>query len=203
MAGDTREGSPKSDSESHPNNTPPPSAAPLPSSSPDSPPPPHSHKVYETFSPPANANVLPGGTTNTAGGAVEDVSIGKAVKTIKLEDFTNVHRQPCVRDSLLAGILGGFGMGGVRAVLGASIPKASNWAVGTFCTVSFAAYEVCQYRRHREQEGMRRAVEIIDRKKIEREQKMQQTREARRKAKEEEDKKAEEQAKQKKGWKFW
>lgn len=50
---------------------------------------------------------------------------------------------------------------------------------------------------------MKRAVEIIDQKKADREAKMQKAREERRKAKEEADRKAEEEEKRKNSWKFW
>ncbi len=76
-------------------------------------------ETYETFNKRLpNANVLPGGTTNTAGGRPKDVGLVEAAKTVQLEDFRNIHKLPCVRDSLLTGILSGFGLGGVRAVLG-------------------------------------------------------------------------------------
>ncbi|KZF24566.1 hypothetical protein L228DRAFT_237483 [Xylona heveae TC161] len=164
----------------------------------------HDQKVYETFNlPPESANILPGGSVNTAGGTSPEAGFMEAAKTIQISDFQNVHKQPCVRDSLLTGIASGFGLGGVRAVLGAPLPKASNWAVGTFCVMSFAAYEYCQIKRHMELEGMKRAVEIIDKKKVDREQKMEEARLARRKAKEEADQQAEEHAKSKGGWGSW
>jgi cytochrome c oxidase assembly protein subunit 20 len=85
----------------------------------------------------------------------------------------------------------------------APIPKAANWAVGTFVLASFANYEFCLYRRRLERTHMKRAVEIIDRKKVEKEAAAQAKREERRILKEEADKKAEEEAKRKSSWKFW
>ena len=86
-------------------------------------------KMYETFSaPPASANTMLGGTENTAGGKQEDVSLKKVATSITLEDFKKVHKQPCVRDSLLLGISGGFGLGGVRAVLGGESPSTTTKA---------------------------------------------------------------------------
>ena len=79
----------------------------------------HTKPAYESFAgPPASANAMPGGTENTAGGRGADLSVASVARTLKLEDFQKVHRQPCARDSLLLGISGGFGVGGVRAVLG-------------------------------------------------------------------------------------
>ncbi|KAI9829580.1 MAG: hypothetical protein M1819_006085 [Sarea resinae] len=165
--------------------------------------PPHSHKIYETFTPPPeSANVLPGGMSNTAGGRPQSAGFTDALKTVKVDDFKNVHKQPCVRDSLLTGITAGFGVGGIRAVLGTPLPKASNWAVGSFCIASFATYEYCQIKRRLEMEGMKRAVEIIDRKKAEKEKAAREAMEAKRAAFEER-KRLEEEEKQRKSWKFW
>jgi hypothetical protein len=104
MAGDTR------DSSSPPPRGPPPGATE---------PPKHvkNTKVYEVF--PANANSLPDGSgQNTAGGRPENPKLAEAIKTVRIEDFKQVHMYPCVRESLLTGIGGGFGMGAVRAVWG-------------------------------------------------------------------------------------
>lgn len=67
---------------------------------------------------PQNANLLPGGTINTAGGKVRETSILEAAKTIKLGDFRELHKKPCARESFLVGIGAGFGIGGLRAVMG-------------------------------------------------------------------------------------
>ena len=67
---------------------------------------------------PQNANAMLGGSANTAGGKVKNASIFDAIKTIKLEDFKEVHKKPCVRDALLTGIGLGFGTGGFRAIMG-------------------------------------------------------------------------------------
>jgi hypothetical protein len=37
---------------------------------------------------------------------------------VRLEDFKQVHMYPCVRESFLMGIGGGFGVGGARALWG-------------------------------------------------------------------------------------
>lgn len=44
------------------------------------------------------------------------------------------------------------------------ISQASNWAVFTFCASSFAAYQYCLTNRQLEREGMKRAVEVMERK---------------------------------------
>lgn len=86
--------------------------------------------------------------------------------------------------------------------LTAPIPKAANWAVGTFVFASFANYEFCLYRRRLERQHMKRAVEIIDRKKAEKEAAAKLKREERRRAKEEADRRAEEE-RRRSWWKVW
>jgi cytochrome c oxidase assembly protein subunit 20 len=85
----------------------------------------------------------------------------------------------------------------------APIPKAANWAVGTFVFLSFATHEFCQYRRFIEKSHMKRAVEIIDRKKVNKEVEAQRKREERRRLKEAADKAAEEASRKSSSWKFW
>jgi cytochrome c oxidase assembly protein subunit 20 len=72
----------------------------------------------EGYKPPQNANLLAGGTENTAGGQTKDIGLGDAFEAIKLEEFTEIHKKPCVRDALMVGIGSGFGVGGVRALVG-------------------------------------------------------------------------------------
>jgi cytochrome c oxidase assembly protein subunit 20 len=107
MAGDTRDSNPLTPRGPPPGATEPPEHVKTP-------------KVYEVFhSPPQNANALPEGSgLNTAGGHERPPALADAVKTIKLEDFKKVHMYPCVRESLLMGIGGGFGIGGIRALWG-------------------------------------------------------------------------------------
>ena len=68
--------------------------------------------------PPINANALPGAGLNTAGGTIQHASLWDALKSIRLSDFKEVHKKPCVRDSFLVGMGAGFGVGGFRAILG-------------------------------------------------------------------------------------
>jgi len=71
----------------------------------------------------------------------------------------------------------------------APVWTACSWAVGTFCFGSFAMYQYCNFQRVAEKEGMKRAMEIMDRKQIDRKQKearMERARELRRHKKEQE-----------------
>ena len=110
MAGDTRD------------NALPPPGAPLQSTPADSSSErPYQGKIYERFHVPAtpeNANALPGGTSNTAGGRPKEAGLVDAAKTVRLEELTDLHKRPCVRDSLLTGMGASFGVGGIRAILG-------------------------------------------------------------------------------------
>ena len=67
---------------------------------------------------PSSANALPGGGQNTAGSKNQEASLLDAAKSIRLSDFKDVHKKPCVRDALMTGIGAGFGIGGVRSILG-------------------------------------------------------------------------------------
>lgn len=81
------------------------------------------NKVYEVFhTPPENANALPEGSgQNTAGSHKETPTLGAAIKTVRWQDFTQVHMYPCARESFLTGIGGGFAMGGIRAIFGGAL----------------------------------------------------------------------------------
>ncbi|KAI9797964.1 MAG: hypothetical protein M1833_005020 [Piccolia ochrophora] len=202
MAADTRDAS--SASSVHPYSS---------SQSPSATPTPTSPQSYELFIPsdstPPSASPNAAGAANPAGVHSAELTFGEAAKSIKVEDFKTIHLRPCTRDSLLLGISSAFGVGGIRAVLGgehlhnrnpcakgwktntdwngqtAPIPKATNWAVGTFIGAAVISYEVCQYQRRRQQEGMKKAIEIIDKKRMEKEQKVKDARVARRRQREE------------------
>lgn len=74
-------------------------------------------KENETYKPPENANAMAGGTQHTAGGRVPEVTIGNAFGGgLKMQDFYDLPKKPCVRDSLLTGIGLGFALGGLRLV---------------------------------------------------------------------------------------
>ena len=76
---------------------------------------------------PESANLLPGGSTNTAGHhRPHEATLLEAAKTVKLSELKDVHKRPCVRDALMVGIAGGFGVGGIRAILGGMISPSSS-----------------------------------------------------------------------------
>ncbi len=87
---------------------------------------PYQGKVYEIFppappTPPENANMMPGGTANTAGGRLPEPTTVDALKLIRLEEYKEFHKKPCVRDAMLTGIGGGFAVGGTTAIFGSGL----------------------------------------------------------------------------------
>ncbi|RKF80309.1 Cytochrome c oxidase assembly protein cox20, mitochondrial [Golovinomyces cichoracearum] len=167
-------------------------------------------KTYETFntSPPPSANILPEGSGQNTAGAVgrhEVPSLFEAIRTVRLQDFQQVHMYPCAKDGLLVGIASAFGIGGIRAVFGAPIPKAANWAVGSFAVAAIASYELCQAKRSYEKSQIKKIVEVMDKKKEEKSAKqaaLEAKRLERRKLKELEDEKKEK-SRNWGNWKLW
>lgn len=83
-------------------------------------------KIYEVFdgTPASTANGLPEGFgQNTAGRRPPNVSLTEAAKTVRAEDFKNIHNYPCVREALLTSIGGGFAVGGTRMLFGSTFCK--------------------------------------------------------------------------------
>ena len=70
---------------------------------------------------PANANLLAGGTENTAGGKLPDVTFSNAVSTIPWNELWSFHKKPCVRDALLTGMTLGVTAGGLGGLLGGKL----------------------------------------------------------------------------------
>lgn len=78
--------------------------------------------------------------------------------------------------------------------------------MGSFVLFSIANYEYCTYRRQIEKAGMKRAVEMMNEKRIKvqaKEESAKIKREERRRAKEEADRKEEQERNRKSSWKFW
>ena len=93
------------------------------------------HEPYAVPVAPPNANALPGGAgLNTAGGRTREAGYLDALRSVQFSDFQEVHKKPCVREALLTGIGGGFGIGGVRAILG-----------GTYTSLHSARYDADRY----------------------------------------------------------
>ena len=84
---------------------------------------------FPDTAPPVVVNAMPSGTNNTAGGRNKDASIVDGLKSIKTSDFKEVHKKPCAREALLAGIGLGFGIGGIRAVMGGTTQRSSALSV--------------------------------------------------------------------------
>ncbi|WRT63974.1 uncharacterized protein IL334_000901 [Kwoniella shivajii] len=95
---------------------------------------------------------------NLTGDTLDDLK--KALKRIRpKEDFENIGKIPCARNSLLYGIAGGTGLGAVR-FLGSRRPwAAANWAVGSFIIISGFQWEMCNRARRKELAQMRAITE--------------------------------------------
>jgi len=86
----------------------------------------------------------------TTGDTWQDVKL--AVQSISpIDDIKTV---PCMRNSLLAGIGGGVGVGFIRAMNTKPL-NAGHWAIGTFALVSIASWNVCTSNMKREEARMR------------------------------------------------
>lgn len=66
--------------------------------------------------PPENANMMSGGTQHTAGGKEPEFNLSNVITTGR--PITEIHKAPCVRDSLLQGIGAGSVIGATRALFG-------------------------------------------------------------------------------------
>jgi cytochrome c oxidase assembly protein subunit 20 len=75
-----------------------------------------------------------------------------------------LHETPCARPAFLYGISSGFVLAGLQLVLGASVRKATSWALGSFMGVSVVVYEGCHFRREREKERIKLIQEAMERK---------------------------------------
>lgn len=76
-------------------------------------------KLWDAFGNPEEPiNVLPGATYNPTSEKPKDATLTESVKSISLKDFTTFYKAPCARDSLLVGMGAGFGIGGIRGILG-------------------------------------------------------------------------------------
>ncbi|KAK6357298.1 hypothetical protein TWF718_001615 [Orbilia javanica] len=131
----------------------------------------------------------------------QKASFSDAIKSINWDSLSNIHKTPCARQTFLTGIATGFAFGGVKLVLRAPLYSACNWAVGMFTATSWVVWEACEWRRGREQDGMIRAMQIIEYKKLEREKKLEERREQLRVQKEEEERLKREA--EKRWWKPW
>ncbi|MCJ1354990.1 MAG: hypothetical protein MMC33_004980 [Icmadophila ericetorum] len=181
---------------------------------------------------PLNANALPlSASQNTAGhhGPPSQPTFLEAISILHPSDLTTLHEKPCVRDALLFGIASGFGVGGLRGIIGSGRISgggsgggnvaglvaakvgwaALSWAVGTFCVGSMGMHVFCQRRRELELGAMRRAREIVERKRVEREMDLEGKRRLRREEKERRDaddeakRRKEERDKMGRGWRLW
>jgi cytochrome c oxidase assembly protein subunit 20 len=76
-------------------------------------------KLWEAFGNPEEpVNVLPGSTYSPNREKAKDITFAESMKTLSMKDFATFYQKPCARDSLLVGLGAGFGIGGVRGLVG-------------------------------------------------------------------------------------
>lgn len=76
-------------------------------------------KLWDAFGDPEErVNVLANASYKPPGKNLKDVSYSEVIGEISISELSSVYKYPCGRESLLTGIGAGFGIGGVRAVIG-------------------------------------------------------------------------------------
>jgi cytochrome c oxidase assembly protein subunit 20 len=79
-------------------------------------------KLWEAFGNPEEPiNVHPGAKYSPSHEKPKEVSLSESLKSVSLSDFSTFHQKPCARDSLMIGLGTGFGIGGVRGIVGGEI----------------------------------------------------------------------------------
>lgn len=78
-------------------------------------------KLWDAFGNPEQPiNIAPGAYSN-AGDKTKELTVSDAIKSISFNDLSSFYKVPCARDSLLIGLGTGFGVGGVRGVIGGKL----------------------------------------------------------------------------------
>ena len=150
-------------------------------------------KLWDAFgSPEEPVNVLPSAKYNNVEELKrqreESSSLQEAIKSGNgISDLRSFHKAPCARDSLLLGMGAGFGIGGVRAIVGGifllllllllravqkrrltcrflgrhAVWPACSWAVYSFAATCVMSFEHCRRRRREEMDSMKQAVDMM------------------------------------------
>ncbi|TFK33007.1 hypothetical protein BDQ12DRAFT_638024 [Crucibulum laeve] len=79
-----------------------------------------------------------------------------------LESAKHITEVPCARNSLLAGIASGLGIGVIRG-LSAGPLMAGNWAVATFTVISIGSWHICQNQFANERKKVATVIEAMPR----------------------------------------
>jgi len=74
-------------------------------------------------------------------------------KISPVDDLKNMGNIPCTRNSLLAGIASGLGVGFIRS-MNTKMIYAGNWAVVTFALVSITSWNICRSQIMKERQTM-------------------------------------------------
>lgn len=87
-------------------------------------------KLWDAFGNPEQpVNILPGAKIEATGRQIkEDLSLKEAVSGLSTKHLSTFYKTQCARDSLLLGIGAGFGIGGIRGVVGGKLAVTNgNW----------------------------------------------------------------------------
>jgi hypothetical protein len=76
-------------------------------------------KLWDAFGNPEEPiNVMPGATFDPSRQKPKELTISESLSSISMKDFSTFHKKPCARDSLMIGMGAGFGIGGIRGIVG-------------------------------------------------------------------------------------
>ncbi|CAH3167599.1 unnamed protein product [Porites lobata] len=73
-----------------------------------------------------------------------------------------IQKTPCVRESLMYGILGGSVVGVGYFIKSMHVLKSCRYAVGSFTLISFGSWEVCRYIKYKEIEAVKESVDMLN-----------------------------------------
>lgn len=75
-------------------------------------------KLWDAFGNPQDpANALAQSSYKPQGKNPKDASYSEIIGEVSVAEISKVHKRPCGREALMSGIVAGFGIGGLRAVL--------------------------------------------------------------------------------------
>lgn len=79
-------------------------------------------KLWDAFGEPEEPiNVMPGATFDPSRQKPKDLTISESLSSISMKDISTFHKKPCARDSLMIGMGAGFGIGGIRGIVGGKV----------------------------------------------------------------------------------
>jgi len=91
----------------------------------------------------------------------DDVDSGETKKySWNVKKF--IQKTPCVRESLLYGIVGGSVVGVGYFLKSMHVLSSCRYAVGSFALISFGSWEICRYIKYKEKEAIKESVDMLN-----------------------------------------